>query len=121
MGKNTNIQGSTELHQNIVKTTLLKMTTKHSRVWANNTGVGRDMSGERVIRFGLKGSSDIIGIYKGIFLGIEVKTGNAYQNKYQKKFEKMICDMGGIYVVIRETNVEQVLNIVERAYQEITQ
>jgi hypothetical protein len=71
------------------------------------------MSGERVIRFGLKGSSDIIGIYKGRFLGIEVKTGNARQSKDQKRFQAMIDKMGGIYVVIRESNVKQLLSILE--------
>ncbi len=109
--------GSTELHQFVVKNCLLKMTTKHSRVWANNTGMIK--TEDRVVRFGLKGSSDIIGIYKGLFLGIEVKTGNAYQNKFQINFEKMICMMGGIYVLITDQNVEQVLNIVEQKYQEI--
>lgn len=111
--------GSTELHQFIVKNILLLMTTKDSRVWANNTGVGKDLNSERVIRFGLKGSSDIIGIYKGLFLGIEVKTGNAKQNKFQKNFEKMVCNLGGIYVIVRESNVKQVLNIVEQRYKEI--
>lgn len=120
MGKITNnkTEGSTELHQYVVKKALLSMTTKYSRTWANNTGMIK--TEDRVVRFGLKGSSDIIGIYKGKFLGIEVKTGNAHQNKFQINFEKMICSMGGIYVLIRENNVEQVLDIVETKYQEIT-
>lgn len=110
--------GSTELHQYIVKNILLAMTTKYSRVWANNTGMIK--TDDRVVRFGLKGSSDIIGIYKGLFLGIEVKTGNAVQNKFQKNFEKMICQMGGIYVLITDKNVKQVSNIVKRKYKELT-
>ena len=90
------------------------MTTDYSRVWANNTGMIK--TDDRVVKFGLKGSSDIIGIYKGIFLGIEVKTGNAKQSKFQINFQKMVEKMGGIYVLITDKNVKQVLNIVEGAY-----
>lgn len=112
-------KGSVELHQLIVKKALVKMSTKHSMVWANNTGmvVTED---DRVVKFGLKGSSDILGIYKGLFLGIEVKTGNATQSKFQKNFEKRICELGGIYVLIKDSNVEQILTIVEQKYQEIS-
>lgn len=114
------MNGSTELHQYIVKTTLMAMSKKYCMVWANNTGVARDLNyDDRIIRFGLKGSSDIIGTYKGLFLGIEVKTGNAVQNKFQKNFEKRIRQIGGIYIIINEQNVKQVLNIVEQHYQEI--
>tara|TARA_R110002020_G_scaffold182855_1_gene378684 strand:+ start:326 stop:628 length:303 start_codon:yes stop_codon:yes gene_type:complete len=95
------------------------MTSKYCRVWPNNTGVGRDMSGERIIRFGLKGSSDIIGVYKGLFLGIEVKTGNAVQNKDQINFQKMIESCGGIYILCKN-NVEHIDILVEQAYKAIT-
>lgn len=93
---------------------------RHSfcRVWSNNTGLGRDLNSERIIRFGLKGSSDIIGIYKGVFLAIEVKTGNAKQTKEQINFQKMIDTLGGVYVLCRETNVEQIDSLVEQRYCE---
>lgn len=94
------------------------MTSEHCRVWANNTGVGMDMNCERIIRFGLKGSSDIIGLYRGVFLGIEVKTGNAKQSKFQINFQKMVDKIGGLYVVCRETSVEQIDMIVEQKYRE---
>lgn len=117
-GNNTK-KGSTGEHQKVVKLVLLKMTSKYCRVWPNNTGVGRDMSGERIIRFGLKGSSDIIGVYKGLFLGIEVKTGNAVQNKDQINFQKMIESCGGIYILCKN-NVEHIDILVEQAYKAIT-
>ena len=115
--KNTGKKGSTALHQNVVKKTLMAMSSPHCRVWANNTGMIK--TEDRVVRFGLKGSSDIIGIYKSYFLAIEVKTGNAKQNKFQKNFEEMVCGMGAIYVLITDKNVEQVSTIVEQKYQEI--
>ena len=110
-------QGSTELHQVVCKKVLINMSTPVCRVWSNNTGMVKTDQG-RVVKFGLKGSSDIIGIYKGLFLGIEVKTGNAVQNIGQKRFEKMIGLMGGIYIIITNQNVEQCLAIVEQAHKE---
>lgn len=109
--KNT---GSTSEHQRVVKLVLLKMTMPYCRVWANNTGMIK--TDDRVVRFGLKGSSDILGIYKGLFLGIEVKTGNAVQSKDQKNFQIMVEKMGGIYVVCKDINVNQIVENVEQAY-----
>lgn len=110
-------KGSTAAHQNVVKQVLLTLSKlPYCRVWSNNTGVGRDLSSERIIRFGLKGSSDIIGIYKGLFLAVEVKTGGAVQTQDQKRFQKMIDTMGGIYVVCRETNVKQIETRIEDVF-----
>ena len=87
--------------------------------WSNNTGKVQCKRTDAWIKFGLKGSSDILGCYKGLFLGVEVKTGGATQHDGQKRFEKMIRQIGGIYVVIRDTNVEQLLNIVEDEYMRL--
>ena len=95
------------------------MTLPYCRVWPNNTGVGKDMTCTRIVRFGLKGSSDIIGLYKGLFLGIEVKTGNAVQNKDQKRFQSMIKNMGGIYILCHSDDVEHIDKIVEQEYKNI--
>ena len=69
------------------------------RCWKNATGVTKVKT--RVIKFGLKGSADILGIIKpsGKLLAIECKTGQAIQSKFQKNFENMILDFGGIYLV----------------------
>jgi len=73
------------------------------RVWANNTGTAKSFDGERVIKFGLSGSADILGIIgpSGKFIAIECKTGNAIQSASQKNFSKMITDRGGIYIIAR--------------------
>lgn len=58
-----------------------------------------------MVRFGLVGSADIIGILKGgTFLAIEVKTGKARQSKQQLAFQKMITDFGGHYLVARSVD-----------------
>lgn len=63
------------------------------------------MDGERTIKFGLVGSSDIIGLLRGgRFLGIEVKTPTGRQSPEQVKFENMIRRMGGLYVLARSVD-----------------
>lgn len=71
------------------------------RVWANNTGAVKIQHG-RFIRFGLKGSADIIGITdKGQFIAVEIKTGNARQSSHQKLFMDMIRQKKGIYILVK--------------------
>ena len=71
-------------------------------LWENNTGVARSMDGKRIIKFGLEGSADIIGLLNtGKFIGIECKTGNAKQSKKQKIFEQAILKRNGYYVVVK--------------------
>ncbi len=71
-------------------------------IWKNSTGVA--VADGRHVRYGLKGSPDIIGVIEGgIFLGIEVKTGSATQSPQQKKFQKRFEQLGGLYIVARST------------------
>lgn len=114
-------QGSTELHQQVVKRVLMTLSLPHCRVWANATGVAKSMTGERVIRYGLPGSSDILGIYKGVFLGVEIKTGNAKQNEQQEKFQRMVDSLGAIYVICRDTDIQTLLQRIEDAYRACVQ
>lgn len=53
----------------------------------------------RFIQFGLPGSSDIIAIYKGLFVGIEVKRKGGKQSDEQKAFQRNVEDSGGIYIL----------------------
>jgi hypothetical protein len=82
------------------------------RIWRNNTGVGRSLSGDRVIRFGLVGSADLLGILRGgRFLAVEVKTKRGRQNEAQRNFQRMIESMGGIYVLARD--VQTVVDFID--------
>jgi len=102
-------KGSSEEHTNLVNKTVFTVgSSKYARVWKNATGVARAMDNDnRIIRFGLPGSSDILGVVNsGHILCLECKTGDAKQNKQQRNFQKMIDSMGGIYILVRpETNV----------------
>lgn len=92
--------------ETIIKNDILLMIGKdfseNMRVWSNNTGACKDARGQ-LIRYGLPGSSDILGVIapKGTFLGIEVKTATGRQRPDQKNFEAMVRAMGGLYLLVR--------------------
>jgi hypothetical protein len=89
-------------HSELVDNILLEFGSGHGlRIWKNATGVAEQDG--RKIRFGLKGSADILGIIggQGKFLAIEVKTGRGRQTKEQKAFQKMIENHGGLYILAR--------------------
>ena len=72
-------------------------------VWRNETGTGLSMDGKRVIRYGAKGTPDIIGFTSsGKFLGIEIKTGGGVQSQIQKNFERISKEFNCYYFVIRD-------------------
>lgn len=68
-------------------------------LWRNNTGMLYDRRGSPV-RYGLcNGSSDLIGIYKGRFVAIEVKRQGGKATEKQKKFIEFVKSKGGIAFV----------------------
>ena len=101
--------GSTAEHQCLVNSILVKYgALPQLRIWKNATGSAQ-VNG-RYLKFGLIGSSDIIGIsYRGQFLAIECKTGSAKQSPQQILFQKMIEKFGGIYVLARKVEDVQLL------------
>ena len=72
--------------------------------WRNNTGKMPNPKGGGFISFGLVGSADILGCYRGRFVGIEVKTPTGRQSDQQKKFEAAIKRAGGVYVLARSVS-----------------
>ena len=61
-----------------------------------------------------KGLPDIIVIYKGIFVGLEVKTKTGRQRPTQKDAQAKIERAKGFYFIVRSIeDVEDALNIVE--------
>lgn len=55
--------------------------------WRNNTGA--IASDGRFLRYGKKGSADIIGVFNGRFIGIEAKVGKNTQS-YRNTFFKSV-------------------------------
>jgi hypothetical protein len=71
------------------------------RAWRNNSGALKDVNG-RLVRFGLTGSADILGIMVGgRFLAIEVKAPGEDLSPQQRKFRETILMFGGLHVVAR--------------------
>lgn len=90
-------------HSNLLKYVLLELSKiPKTRVWQNDCGTARSFDGKRVIKYGLTGSSDIIGISNSRFIAVEIKIGKDKQREAQKNFQKMIESCGGIYVIVKE-------------------
>lgn len=65
--------------------------------WRNNTGAFKTEN--RFVKFGYKGSPDIICVYGGQFVGIECKSPKGKQSENQKEFQKKLEDAGGTYIL----------------------
>lgn len=102
------------IHTNLIKLSLIALSKNDlATAWQNDTGVARSMTGDRVIKFGFKGSSDIIGITRtGKFLAVEIKTGKDDLRPEQKVFKKVIEENGGKYFMIR--NEDEIENMIWR-------
>ncbi len=79
----------------------------------DNTGIYDAKKGvyrQRMNNFKLKGVSDIIGIFDGKFLAIEVKTEKGKLSEHQVEFLDRVRENGGIAIVARSVeDVEQAL------------
>jgi hypothetical protein len=100
-------------HSNLLKLVLIELS--HARVataWQSDTGVARSFDGNRVIKFGLKGCSDIVGITKsGKFLAIEIKIGTDKMRPDQINFLDMIIKNKGFHFIIRnEDQIKDMIN-----------
>ena len=105
--KNTNVNFGTQAknaaHQKLVREAILELSAADiGRFWPRNTGAALSFDKKRILRYGLKGAADIEGILRGgQHFEAEVKTGSAVQSPFQKAFEKMILQMGGVYLLVR--------------------
>lgn len=62
----------------------------------------------RPVRFGLEGSGDIMGTFKGSAVAIETKTESGPQRTAQERFEIAWKKAGGVYLLVRSP--EQAVN-----------
>lgn len=68
----------------------------------NNSGVMTDRRGRRVAYgVGSPGGADLIGVYRGLFTAVEVKTPTGRQTPDQRLFEQLVRSKGGVYIVLR--------------------
>jgi len=87
---------------------LLYLHMKNIFAWRNNTGAVK--IGSRFIRYGFKGSSDILGILPdGRFLAIECKKSKGGKvSEDQKNFLENVKKNGGVAIVAN--SVETLIN-----------
>lgn len=67
-------------------------------VWRNNTGMAK--RGKCMVRFGLKGSSDIIGTSDGFFIGAECKRVGEESDEDQIDWLEAMAKCGAIVAVV---------------------
>jgi len=94
----------------VLKRVMLEASKMGLLLWRNNTGALKDHQG-RLVRYGLcVGSSDLIGIYKGRFVAIEVKAPGKKPTEEQYKFMQAIVNNGGIaFWIDDEKNLKSLL------------
>jgi hypothetical protein len=79
-------------------------------LWRNNSGAAK--IDKRFVRFGLKGSGDVIGCYRGYFVSIETKTPHDRSSKEQIEFAENINARGGFACFVRD--IDDAIEFFER-------
>lgn len=78
-----------------------------TRLWRQQAGRVRTCNAHRhcprcrYLQLAPAGASDLVGLHRGQFLGVEVKSAVGRQSKEQSAFERMVRTQGGIYVLAR--------------------
>lgn len=74
-------------------------------LWRNNTGQMIDRDGRRVV-FGCggKGGADLIGIWAGRFVALEVKSEDGRQTPEQQQYQALVEAKGGVYALVRSVD-----------------
>ena len=107
-------------HTDLVNVCVSYLTLSRIPAWINNTGaykVDEDKKARkksRYIRFGIVGSSDILGCLppSGRILAVECKTGRGKPTKVQLSFLQMVNDAGGLGIVVYE--LDELIAAIER-------
>lgn len=89
--------------------------TKYPEIilWRNNSGQMIDQHGRRVVfGIGSPGGADLIGLFAGRFIALEIKSATGQQTEEQRRFEHLVTSKGGVYTVLR--SVEEAVAFVER-------
>lgn len=73
-------------------------------LWRNSIGVAERRG--FTIRFGVggPGGADLIGLFRGRFVAIEIKTPTGRQSPEQRLFQQLVERKGGTYVVLRSVD-----------------
>jgi hypothetical protein len=103
--------GKSDTPENRIKTEVLKyLKLRRIKAWSNPSGAVRIRPG-KFMSFGLKGSSDILGILPGgRFLAVECKAPTGRLSPEQRQFLADIKALGGMAIVARSwMDIDQAL------------
>jgi hypothetical protein len=94
--------GRSDTPENRVKAECLKyLKLRNIKAWSNPCGAVQIRPG-KFMSFGLKGSSDILGVIPGgRFLAVEVKAPDGRVSPEQREFLADIKNMGGLAIVAK--------------------
>jgi len=84
------------LHEILVAVTAVPGVLAHR----NNSGLLYAPNGARV-RASVPGAPDIIGCYRGRWIGLEVKTPRGRQSAAQRNYQAAVERAGGVYALVR--------------------
>lgn len=94
-------------HAGLTRTIIADVLSPRGLAWVNNTGALKDHTG-RLVRYGCRGSPDILAVIAGRSVGVEVKVGRDRQRPDQAAFADAMHRAGGVYILAR--SVEDVIN-----------
>lgn len=105
---NTHVRSEKEIQRDILAYLAMR---KDVFAWQNDS-VGIFDTKKQIFRkrVGILGTSDILGIYKGRFLAIEVKSAKGRLSEHQKTFLENVKLHGGIAIVAR--SIEDVISAI---------
>lgn len=88
------------------------LTLRGAYVWRNSTGALKKDDG-RLLRFGKVGAADVLGcLGDGRLIACEIKVGRDRLSDAQRDFKEQVQARGGIYVICRENDWQDVLGAV---------
>lgn len=106
-----------------IKNEILEYLAHHQIfAWPNDsTGIYDPIKGvyrKKMSKYFIRGTSDILGIYQGKLLAIEVKSKTGRLSIEQQKFLRTIAQEGGIAIMARSVEeVEEALTLCSSAYK----
>lgn len=96
----------------IMRSCMIEASSLGATVWRNNIGAYKDSRGI-FVKYGVcnPGGSDLIGLYQGKFLGIEIKAQGKKPTPEQVNFLSFVHKNGGLAGVCRcKEDVKKVLD-----------
>lgn len=105
----------TTAHTALVHQALVALSRAGVMAWENRTGAAISVDGARFIAYGLKGSTDILGIIppNGRALVAEAKTGTGRTTEQQRRFGQAATAKGALWVVFH--NLDELMLAIEHA------